>query len=94
MASMSDPPRGRNVAALTPGHPDADKLGVQTSIVSVWILVIPGVFLQITGSGLHNLVLFCLGTAVQGSGLWIHCGAKGRNRWWALLALAPIFGWI
>jgi hypothetical protein len=67
---------------------------MRSPIISVWILVIPGVFLQMVGSEPKNLVLFGLGTAVQGVGLWIHCRAKGRNRWWALLALAPWFGWV
>ncbi len=67
---------------------------VRSPNLSVWVLVIPGAFLQMTSSGLHSLVLLCLGTAVQGIGLWIHLRAKGRNRWWALLALAPVFGWV
>jgi hypothetical protein len=56
--------------------------------------VIPGVFLQATALEFESLVLFGLGAAVQGFGLWVHCRAKGRSRWWALLALAPIFGWL
>ena len=63
-------------------------------ILSVWFLVIPGAVLQGAGSELHDLVLFCLGSAVQGIGLRVHCRAKGRSSWWALVALAPIFGWI
>lgn len=67
---------------------------MRSPIISVWVLVIPGVFLQMVGSEPKNLVLFGLGTAVQGVGLSIHCRAKGRNRWWALLALVPWFGWV
>ncbi len=67
---------------------------MRSPIISVWVLIIPGVFLQMVGSEPKNLVLFGLGTAVQGVGLWIHCRAKGRNRWWALLALVPWFGWV
>ncbi len=82
------------MVTLTPARPGADTSTVRSPILSVWILVIPGVFLQMVGSEPKNLVLFGLGPAVQGVGLWIHCRAKGRNRWWALLALAPMLGWV
>ena len=67
---------------------------VQSRILSVWLLVIPGALLQGAGSELRDLVQFCVGSAVQGIGLWVHCRAKGRSGWWALMALAPIFGWL
>ena len=82
------------VATLTAPCQGADTSSVRSPNLSVWLLVIPGVFLQLVGANLPDLVLLSLGTVVQGIGLWIHCRAKGRSRWWALLALAPGLGWV
>ncbi len=82
------------VATLTAPCQGADTSSVRSPNLSVWLLVIPGAFLQLVGANLPDLALLSLGTAVQGIGLWIHCRAKGRSRWWALLALAPGLGWV
>ncbi len=82
------------VATLTAPCQGADTSSVRSPNPSVLLLVIPGVFLQLVGANLPDLVLLSLGTVVQGIGLWIHCRAKGRSRWWALLALAPGLGWV
>ena len=67
---------------------------MRSANLGIWVLVISGVYLQLVRAIHPDLILLSVGTVVQGIGLWIHCRAKSRSRWWVLLALAPGFGWV
>ncbi len=64
------------------------------SRLSLLLLILPGFFLQAAGAKMHSLLLFAAGTAMQGVGLVPWLRVKGRSPSFALLALAPVFGWI
>lgn len=71
----------------------ADTAPMPTRMLSLCLLVVPGVVIQAAGLKTDDLVQLSLGTALQALGLWLYCRAKGRGWWLTVLALVPIFGW-